>query len=828
MRNQLENILRSEQYLNNELLTLTREKFEKELTINPELKDLTENLRVLKTAVFRKTLRSKIERCSKGGNGWIKILITGSVVITIGAILVWLFNGDLKNKTRFTQPVVADSAYQALDSTNHISKDLSDSTNDIKQAINTFSLGGHELWVQPDIQIFNFESREGATIEGKGGILIIVPENAFCNSSGKLISGNVEFKLVEAFGIDKMVLYKLNTVSNGSLLETGGMFYIDASVNGNKVQINPQRPLYIEIPTINKKERMMAFRGEVGDNGDINWVEPVPLQKYLVKVPLDELDFLPPGFEKEVEGNMPFLNYIYASKSVVDSLYYSLDYLRTEYSTDIILEAQTDKFPIEDSTVPTIQEATSVLLCGIDPISIEAIKKSVFANTFIATKEFEDRVRFLHKAIHGNSLLQIYIDNLDKDLYLSDSLVANATNGELKSRFMKFAKEKFTNVKDAEIYAKRLSDYYQKKRGELKKYHKSLAARLASINSKELNDILSKLNGDPPAEYNINSIIQSTPRPNVATSSVYATPWYGTGWGNIDRYLKILDNGSIEKPIVVSNLPQDTEVTLWLGAVNTYVNLSKSNGQFRAEFPSKNNRDMFSTHVFAISRQADDYYWGLKHFNPYLDSKVEFSMDSVSIEEIRSDLIDVDMTFGRIQSQLEWKEEQTKQLIQYQIENREKQDAWKIKRDKISREYIDELRKQKEIRDVIFKLRNVAFPCQESDMLEEMSDDTQVFGLVENMPHFPGGESERLKFLQKNVRYPNFAKENGISGTVYVTFVVNPDGTISNPQVLRGIGGGCDEEALRVLRMMPLWEPGTLRGKPVSVQLNTVVKFFLN
>jgi periplasmic protein TonB len=107
------------------------------------------------------------------------------------------------------------------------------------------------------------------------------------------------------------------------------------------------------------------------------------------------------------------------------------------------------------------------------------------------------------------------------------------------------------------------------------------------------------------------------------------------------------------------------------------------------------------------------------------------------------------------------------------------------------------------------------------------AQDTPVFTLVEEMPQYPGGDNARIKFLQDNIIYPKFAKEAGIQGTTYVTFVVNEDGSVSDVKIARGIGGGCDEEAVRVTRLMPKWEPGRQSGKPVRVQFNMPVKFTL-
>ncbi|MEN8225218.1 MAG: energy transducer TonB, partial [Bacteroidota bacterium] len=82
-------------------------------------------------------------------------------------------------------------------------------------------------------------------------------------------------------------------------------------------------------------------------------------------------------------------------------------------------------------------------------------------------------------------------------------------------------------------------------------------------------------------------------------------------------------------------------------------------------------------------------------------------------------------------------------------------------------------------------------------------------------------------YLGNNIKYPVMAKESGIQGKVYVTFVVETDGSITDVKVLRGIGGGCDEEAIRVVSTMPKWKPGKQRGKPVRVQYNLPVRFTL-
>ncbi len=106
-------------------------------------------------------------------------------------------------------------------------------------------------------------------------------------------------------------------------------------------------------------------------------------------------------------------------------------------------------------------------------------------------------------------------------------------------------------------------------------------------------------------------------------------------------------------------------------------------------------------------------------------------------------------------------------------------------------------------------------------------DAGKIFTVVEEMPTFPGGEQKLFEYIISKTKYPTIARENGISGRVYVTFVVDKDGKIKDAKLLRGIGAGCDEEALRVVRSMPDWKPGRQNGRNVPVQFNLPVNFTL-
>ena len=110
---------------------------------------------------------------------------------------------------------------------------------------------------------------------------------------------------------------------------------------------------------------------------------------------------------------------------------------------------------------------------------------------------------------------------------------------------------------------------------------------------------------------------------------------------------------------------------------------------------------------------------------------------------------------------------------------------------------------------------------------EEEVVEQEIFQIVEEMPSFPGGEAELLKYVATHIKYPQIARETGIQGRVFVGFVVEPDGSVSNVKILRGIGGGCDEEAVRVIKSLPKWKPGKQRGKAVRVSYQIPVLFKL-
>lgn len=173
-------------------------------------------------------------------------------------------------------------------------------------------------------QTFEINSKQDNIVEGDKGTIVVCPKGCFKNIKGEIVEDNVKIELSEALSLEDMLLSNLTTTSDGRQLETDGMIYFNATINGEQLTINKDNPIRIQIPTKERKAGMMAYKGVRDENGNMNWIEPKELDNYLVTVDINSLDFLPQGFQKEIDNGMPYKKYKIASQALTDSLYYNL------------------------------------------------------------------------------------------------------------------------------------------------------------------------------------------------------------------------------------------------------------------------------------------------------------------------------------------------------------------------------------------------------------------------------------------------------------------------------------------------------------------------
>lgn len=739
MRDQLKNIELVDNYLNGKLSAEEKAEFIKNLENSIELQQLVKTQKELTQAVQRKALKEEIKNIIKKNKGWnnsSKWLLGGTfLIIALGLFLFFFEKSSIKQDNHVRIKTVTDTtSFKAGGKDSTIKQNnpvvLPNTTKTISKPPYEaeIAFNGLSTWVKPDVQIFHVNPVAGATIEADDGTLVIVPSNAFIDKNNKLVTDAVQFEMVEALTLEDMVLYNLGTTADGKALETGGMLHFNFTCLGKEVKINPERPLYVEVPTLEVKKDMRVFEGEI-INKKINWKNPKPLKKYLVNVDFNLLDFLPTGFEDTVKTLLPFKGQTGASQQFVDSLYYSL-FLKKEFKSTKSMWRGDTSISIESisgaeiitatSDVPsaslTSQKINSEALCfGIDPISIKTIKTEAYSKTFIATKEFAERVIGLHKLEKGNELLQLYINNLSRNMSYVDSLIVKKLGNKNKKVFDVFAAQELTNIKDAQIYQDKLSAYYNKKHKEYKKSAEDLQTELNKKNEAELNQLVNEyknyINIAKAKQGLINqpALASQLPKGNVATNSSYSFQWAASGWVNIDSYLHLLSKGSEELSMTISNAEGTTEVYQWLNTINNLTPLVQNGQIAKALFPMRNSiyaKDMKNTFCFAISRKEGEYKWFDLRYNPYEIESLKVVLEPSTLPEIRKKLKMYDVKNDLVE-RLNKVEEQA-----IKIQNQRKIQLAEMKKHKEQLKLISiKLEQIKRENQVIEKLRSVAFLC---------------------------------------------------------------------------------------------------------------------
>lgn len=118
---------------------------------------------------------------------------------------------------------------------------------------------------------------------------------------------------------------------------------------------------------------------------------------------------------------------------------------------------------------------------------------------------------------------------------------------------------------------------------------------------------------------------------------------------------------------------------------------------------------------------------------------------------------------------------------------------------------------------------SLACAAQEADSTK--NNKLKIITFMEQMPEFPGGTEKLMIFIKKELKYPQEAYKNGVQGRVYVQFIVDIDGSIIDVKVIRGVDQLLDEEAIRIIKLMPKWKPGKQNGTPVKVSMTVPVTF---
>ncbi len=618
-------------YIHNELSASDKATFEKELANNAELKkEYEQQLQVIE-GIKRMGLKNQVSssfKTVKTKQLIKKVAIGLAIAITVvGAVLL------VKNA-------------------------VSKPGNNILYELNE---QGTTNWSEADkaleAQVFKLNPLRDTIIETQKGIVISVPAGSFVNKFGSSPEGIIDLEVKEAMTPLDIMKAGLNTMSNGKLLETGGMFYINARDGEENLAINQSKPLNVNVPVNNNKKDMMLFKGERKVDGSINWVDPKAMRKKLTTVDITGLDFYPEHFLDSLKG----MGFDVKNKKLTDSIYYSFsgycqfnapaappvfggeseggeysfdevatshgggrqslalspgeklfkqncavchtmtdqkltgpglagvlkrvpggDWLKRyilnnermikegdPYATKIykengkaamtVFEGQLTESDV-NSLIKYIQKKEgwevddandgSEGCTEINPARIRAIWAKQFNHTILATKEFEERLKVIFKTCDAG-ILNLYIQNLDQNLYEIDSLAAVRASGELKNKFLEFYSRKDGCVEISDRQSQKLQKYFDEKRrvygkavndaltkmyeDENKKSQVAAEEYFKHLNNESLRTstvFYEELNLNMKEAYRQLGLPSSAPATNYLSA-----PITQTGWNNVDKYV---------------------------------------------------------------------------------------------------------------------------------------------------------------------------------------------------------------------------------------------------------------------------------------------------
>lgn len=270
------------------------------------------------------------------------------------------------------------------------------------------------------------------------------------------------------------------------------------------------------------------------------------------------------------------------------------------------------------------------LYCFIDPLTVKVLKTDPFQETFIATKEFEERIQALHRARQGKALISIYMDNLNLPLWKCDKKVSQALKGPDAIVFNDFASQQLTNVRNNNLHLSKLKKYYNEKRTE---YAKALRNRKMDRRKKkvqELIDLQSELINDHKLATQPGSPDDIFGN-NAARMNTYKFTWSSTAWINLDFPCDgYLSNDLVS--ISVKDEPMDATVYQCVRSLQSMVPLKKVDGSYGVRFTKE--LDPFNTYCLAIARDDQRILYGEARYSTDTKETVEMEMSKVTEDEL--------------------------------------------------------------------------------------------------------------------------------------------------------------------------------------------------
>ncbi|MFK7749116.1 MAG: hypothetical protein AB8B65_12045 [Kordia sp.] len=812
MRTELETIAYIEKYLLNVLTDAETNQFETRMATDPIFKNDVELQEQLMQSLERISLQNNIQDAAKTYKFWKLLKIIGMFVITLViALSAWYFiNASAESSIEAESiPTKVEQHVQEKQITQKKVVSVPDTIPKKKTSIKTQSgttVFAENTVVDPleEIQseVFSILTEKDTIVETQSGIVFLIPENAFVDANQNVVNGNIQLEVKEAVDSHTIMTAGLSTLFNDKPLETGGMFFIEATSNGEKLHINPEKEITADIPTQNYKEGMQLFDGEKAEDGTINWTNPKPLNTALIPEDIYSLNFYPPAYLETLSKK----GYDRTDKKFTDSLYYSfakttsnaLSSDKINFSNKIlgdiiprdtiirdVIITQKDTVKVDDLLTP-VEE----VVLGLDPLKVKTIWNERYQNTFIATKAFEERLRVIHQNCESaNSIFDVYVQNLDRNLYEVDEMIVTRYKyTSLREQFEFFAAQKLTNVPNVSSEVSKLNAYYiqqqkvyrlaleksQRKMDSLlsidKKYQAFSKQQLQNYYQNELAITTAKVAKDLgarlPRRFNqtrsnrtqisrTNTVSNevSTKVTSVARTiqkekrkRIYRAPIRTTGWKNIDRILNEDVVSSVKSRTTTTVKTKEKSVTISYSEYEVLIeNTERFDKLFVYLVPTKFNSFVrLNAENGRFTYKLNDLLKYRVHCIGYLNA-IPFYIDKTirnASDKLKLRKITVETLRKRL-SNLNNQNSSLETEVLYQASRKTNQ----IK-----------LKKHRELIKLKRAIESVVFPCQRTEtlktlvndvfeaepvevMLVEEPDPILSFELVETVPIFPGCET---------------------------------------------------------------------------------------
>ncbi len=404
-----------------------------------------------------------------------------------------------------------------------------------------------------DREVLIWEGKDSVYLS-KSGVLLSIPEGAFLKD-GKPYTGKAVIEWQEARDGATIMRSGLSTTSNGELLETQGMFSFRAhDEHGNLLDLDPEIGIYVQVPVNEIKPGMQLYQGEFAENGLINWVNPRPLEKIPVPVPMTDLNFYPNGYKDTLDQIK-----LSESKKYRDSLYLACEFLNDSYNPwgdnrppkknygssdvvvtlqDALLSADDDLISMTDSMgteyyMPNIQAPKT-----IPPSSVLAFWNSKFDNTILSTREFERRMATIHQTCE-KKLLQLYTANLNKPMWYIDSLAMSLGFGAFEG----FYAERVGALNLTNPHLANLTEFYAQG-------IESIQKEVAEIRAHELK--AEKEWDDQISVSRLNEILRETDRKNQNFNEEY-----NFNHGFVSQQLGFTQSFRLTRNVIIVNIDRE-------------------------------------------------------------------------------------------------------------------------------------------------------------------------------------------------------------------------------------------------------------------------------